>query len=155
MEIAENQYIILLDGDLEIEINCINDVIKKHKKYKESVIIGNRWNSNNKKNVNLHSFGNKIINFLFNLLYKTNYKDILCCLKLIDKNLFHYLDIKSSRFSIEAELMAKLSLIKSDIKEINVNYKRRTIEQGKKLKPVDGFSIIKEIFYTKYKNKLK
>ena len=43
--------------------------------------------------------------------------------------------------------MAKLSLIKSDIKEINVNYKRRTIEQGKKLKPVDGFSIIKEIFF--------
>lgn len=147
---ATNKNVIFMDGDLEIKIDCISNAIKFHEKHQNSIIIGNRWNNQNKKEINFHTIGNIIINLFFNFLYKTTFKDILCCLKLIDKNLFDSLNIYSSRFSIEAELMAKIATKRLKVKEIDVNYVRRTKKEGKKLKLVDGFSVIKCIIKTKY-----
>ena len=139
-----------MDGDLEIKIDCIVNAIELHKKNQDSIIIGNRWNDKNKKEVNFHTIGNLIINFFFNTLFKTNYKDILCCLKLIDKNLFETLNVVSTRFSVEAELMAKIAKKRLKVEEVDVDYVRRTIKEGKKLKIVDGFSIIKCLIKIKY-----
>ena len=147
---ATNKNVIFMDGDLEIKIDCISNAIKVHNKHQNSIIIGNRWNNQNKKEINFHTIGNIIINFFFNSLYKTTFKDILCCLTLIDKNLFDSLNIYSSRFSIEAELMAKIATKRLKVEEIDVNYVRRTKKEGKKLKLVDGFSVIKCIIKTKY-----
>ena len=123
---AKNKNIIFMDGDLEIKIDCIVN------------------------EVNFHTIGNLIINFFFNTLFKTNYKDILCCLKLIDKNLFETLNVVSTRFSVEAELMAKIAKKRLKVEEVDVDYVRRTIKEGKKLKIVDGFSIIKCLIKIKY-----
>tara|TARA_A100001234_G_scaffold191770_1_gene178608 strand:- start:210 stop:878 length:669 start_codon:yes stop_codon:yes gene_type:complete len=147
---AKNKNIIFMDGDLEIKIDCIVNAIELHKKNQDSIIIGNRWNDKNKKEVNFHTIGNLIINFFFNTLFKTNYKDILCCLKLIDKNLFESLNVVSTRFSVEAELMAKIAKKRLKVEEVDVDYVRRTIKEGKKLKIVDGFSIIKCLIKIKY-----
>ncbi len=147
---AKNKNIIFMDGDLEIKIDCIVNAIELHKKNQDSIIIGNRWNDKNKKEVNFHTIGNLIINFFFNTLFKTNYKDILCCLKLIDKNLFETLNVVSTRFSVEAELMAKIAKKRLKVEEVDVDYVRRTIKEGKKLKIVDGFSIIKCLIKIKY-----
>ncbi len=147
---AKNKNIIFMDGDLEIKIDCIVNAIELHKKNQDSIIIGNRWNDKNKKEVNFHTIGNLIINFFFNTLFKTNYKDILCCLKLIDKNLFESLNVVSTRFSVEAELMAKIAKKRLKVEEVDVDYVRRTIKEGKKLKIVDGFSIIKCLMKIKY-----
>ena len=147
---AKNKNIIFMDGDLEIKIDCIVNAIELHKKNQDSIIIGNRWNDKNKKEVNFHTIGDLIINFFFNTLFKTNYKDILCCLKLIDKNLFETLNVVSTRFSVEAELMAKIAKKRLKVEEVDVDYVRRTIKEGKKLKIVDGFSIIKCLIKIKY-----
>jgi glycosyltransferase involved in cell wall biosynthesis len=147
---ATNKNVIFMDGDLEIKIDCISNAIKVHNKHQNSIIIGNRWNNQNKKEINFHTIGNIIINFFFNSLYKTTFKDILCCLKLIDKSLFDSLNIYSSRFSIEAELMAKIATKRLKVEEIDVDYVRRTKKEGKKLKLVDGFSVIKCIMKIKY-----
>jgi len=147
---ATKKNVIFMDGDLEISIDCISNAIELHKKNHNSIIIGNRWNDKNKKEINFHTIGNIIINFFFNFLFKTKHKDILCCLKLIDKNLFESLNILSARFSVEAELMAKIAMKRMKVEEVDVNYVRRTIEDGKKLKIVDGFSIIKCLIKIKY-----
>ena len=91
-----------------------------------------------------------IINLLFNTIYNTKHKDILCCLKLIDKNLFNSLNILSTHFSIEAELMAKIAKKRLKVQEVDVDYVRRSAKEGKKLKLSDGISIIKCIVKTKY-----
>ena len=51
-----------------------------------------------------------IIKLFFNMLYKTNLNDVLCCLKIMKKKHLNHLNIKSKSFNIEVEIMSKLVL---------------------------------------------
>ncbi len=139
---AKNKNIILMDGDLEIELSCIKNLIKSFELSKDHVVIGNRWIIDYQNKRDLNTYGNHFLNQIFNLLYSTQLEDILCCAKILNKKLFTSLNLKSKRFSIEAEMMSKLAYKGIKISEVAVPYKRRTNSQGKKLKISDGWSII-------------
>ena len=144
-----NKNIILMDGDLEINIDDIPKLIKKFINNSNNVIVGTRWSKKSDWEYNINSLGNYFINFLFNQLYNSNLNDILCCVKIMNKALLKSLHIKSNGFGIEAETMAKLILNKADIKEVKIEYKRRTKKQGKKLRLSDSWNIIFIIFKLK------
>tara|TARA_Y100001970_G_C14244371_1_gene867044 strand:+ start:2117 stop:2797 length:681 start_codon:yes stop_codon:yes gene_type:complete len=153
--LAKNQNIIIMDGDLEVDIEQIPFLIKKYEKNNADSLVGIRWEKYNKNIKNdLNKFGNYMINKFFNELFKTNFNDVLCCVKIIDTNKFKSLKIKSNGFSVEAEIMAKLVLGGFKIKEVNIDYNRRTSRQGKKLKISDSWAIIWKIINIRflYKN---
>ena len=79
---------------------------------------------------------------------------MLCCLKILDINLIKSLNIRSNGFNIEIETMAKLVLKKSRIEEVDINYTRRSINDGKKLKISDGWGIIWSMIKLKINNQL-
>ena len=139
---ANNQNIILIDGDLEIDIDQIPRLINKYEKGDKDVLSGIRWNKNSNLKLELNAIGNFFINFLFNILYRTNLNDVLCCVKILKTNLLKSLDIQSNGFSIEIETMAKLLLRNFTIEEVNINYIRRSLDEGKKLKISDGWIVI-------------
>ncbi len=149
LRFAMNKNIILIDGDLEIDIDQIPRLINEYEKNKIKVLSGKRWNKDEGLNFEINRIGNYLINNLFNLLYKTNLNDVLCCVKIIDKNLLKSLNLKSMGFSIEIETISKLIMRDINIDEIYVNYKRRTIQQGKKLKISDAWQIIKMMIILK------
>jgi glycosyltransferase involved in cell wall biosynthesis len=138
---ANNQNIILIDGDLEIDIDQIPTLIKEYEQSDTDVLTGIRWNKNSNIKLEINAIGNFFINSLFNLLYKTNLNDVLCCVKILNTNLLKSLDIQSNGFSIEIETMAKLMLRNRTIEEATINYIRRSFDQGKKLKISDGWII--------------
>lgn len=146
---STNKNIILMDGDLEINIDDIPKLIKEFINNSNNVIVGTRWSKKSDWEYNINSLGNYFINFLFNQLYNSNLNDILCCVKIMNKPLLNSLHIKSNGFGIEAEIMAKLILKNVDIEEVNINYKRRTKKQGKKLRLSDSWNIIFIIFKIK------
>ena len=139
---AKNQNIILIDGDLEIDIDQIPKLINKYEKSDKDVLSGIRWNKNSNYKLEINALGNFLINSLFNILYRTNLNDVLCCIKILNTNLLKSLDIQSNGFSIEIETMAKLTLRNFTIEEVNINYIRRSLDQGKKLKISDGWIVI-------------
>tara|TARA_B100001250_G_C19560702_1_gene683169 strand:- start:125 stop:799 length:675 start_codon:yes stop_codon:yes gene_type:complete len=139
---AKNQNIIIIDGDLEIDIEDIPKLIDIFEKSNNDVMTGVRWRKNSDFRFEINTIGNYLINSLFNLLYSTNLNDVLCCVKIINTNLIKSLDIQSEGFSIEIETMAKLVLNKLNIEEIDITYNRRTANEGKKLKISDGWGII-------------
>ena len=139
---AKNQNIILIDGDLEIDINNIPGLISKYEKSNNDALIGVRWLKNDIFIFEINRIGNYFINRLFNILYKTNFKDVLCCVRILNTNLFKSLNLQSNGFSIEIETMAKLVIKGLIIEEINVHYNRRTSKEGKKLKISDSWGII-------------
>lgn len=149
-ELARNQNIILIDGDLEIEIDCIPNLIVEYEKNNYTTLIGYRWDDKDGINFELNRFGNYIINSLFNLLYFSNIKDALCCVRIIKSDLIRSLNLKSKKFSIEVETLAKLVLNKKKIIQSKVYYNRRTKQQGKKLKMSDGWRIITVMLYNKF-----
>ena len=153
-DIAKNEFLIFIDGDLEINLTEIPDLILEFQKSKPDVLTGVRWNKNEKNYVDLNAIGNFIINHIFNFLFKSKMKDVLCCVKIISKSLFQSLKIKSNRFSIEVETMAKLVMKNVIIKEVNVRYKRRTAKEGKKLKYSDSWIIIWKMIQLKLFTKI-
>ena len=153
---ASYENIILIDGDLEIDIEQIPFLIKRYEVLKQTVLVGIRWPNIKKKELSdLNDLGNYLFNFIFNIIYDTNFNDILCCVKIIKKNILASLELAKDDFSIESEIMAKLAIKKIPVKEIDINYIRRTAKQGKKLKMIHGLSILSTILKTKlfYKEK--
>ena len=142
-EIASNENIIIMDGDLEIDIDEIPILIEKYEKNNSDVLVGIRWKVGiNNLGLDINKLGNFLINFLFNLLFQSNFNDVLCCVKILKLKKFKSLKILSQGFSIEVETMAKLALNKLTIHEEKINYNRRTAEEGKKLKLSDSWNII-------------
>ena len=146
---ATNDNIILMDGDLEINLNCIPSLIEKYEFLDNHVILGSRWNKKRKNENNINTYGNFLFNFLFNFLYNTQITDVLCCVKVLKKSLFNSINLKSQGFSIEAEIMSKLAINKTRFYEVYVTYNRRTNKDGKKLKISDGWSILWQMLANK------
>ena len=139
---AKKENIILMDGDLEIDIDDIPKLITRFKTSNKDAIVGVRWKKDDDYKFEINTIGNYLINRLFNIVFKSKLNDVLCCVKILDKNLFKSLDIQSKGFSVEAETMAKLVLRKASIEEVNIEYTRRTQEEGKKLRISDSWNII-------------
>ncbi len=150
--LAKNDNIVLMDGDLEIDLESVKKLISLHELDDSQIIIGSRWNQKSNIGSGLNTYGNYFLNFLFNFLYKTNVNDVLCCIKILKKDLFNSLNIESNGFSIEAELMAKLAMLQAKFCEINVIYNRRSAKEGKKLKITDGWSILWMMLKLRFKN---
>ncbi|MBI04437.1 MAG: hypothetical protein CMI96_01305 [Pelagibacteraceae bacterium] len=146
--VASNQNIILMDGDLEVDIDDVPNLIATFEKSGSDVLIGTRWKKS-ELHYNLNSLGNFFINSFFNILYNSNFSDVLSCVRILNLNLFKSLKLKSNRFSIEVETLAKLAKKNTRIREVQINYNRRSLEDGKKIKIYDGWSII----WTMLKNK--
>jgi len=142
---AYNEYIIIFDGDLELHPDNIKKLMVLDHEEKIFCAFANRTNIH--KINSIWSLGNLMISFLFNLINKSNVKDALCCAKSFLKSDLNINNLKAKKFDIDVEITTSLVKRYSIIKNINIEYKRRSINQGKKLRIVDAFYIIKRILY--------
>ena len=153
LEIAKGENIILVDGDLEVQLNDTNKLIKTFEEDSEiGAVVGIRWKNSINYSFKILDLGNYILNSLFNLIYNSKMNDILCCFKVLPKSTLESLNLKSNRFSIETEIMSKLILNKINIKEVEINYTRRSIKDGKKIKFSDSFDIILTMLKIRFLN---
>lgn len=141
--------VLLIDGDLEINIKNLNSLIKTIDN--NQIIVGYRV-SNTINNLSLIELGNTALNLIFNLLYSSNYKDVLCCLKIIPTKILKDLNLNALGFELETEIMAKICIRNLDVAEKEVQYERRTNKDGKKLRITDAYVILKKMLYLKLKS---
>ena len=154
IDLARNKNIILMDGDLEVDVDNIPNLIIQYENNNADALIGVRvTEGSNNLNFDINSIGNYLINGFFNFLFKTNFKDVLCCVRILNLKLLQSLKLESNRFDIEVETMAKLVLKNISHKEAFIKYNRRTFAEGKKLKIQDGWNIIWTIIKLKLKLK--
>ena len=138
---AKKENIILYDGDLEVDIEDIPRLIDIFENNNFDVLVGTRWDKKHYSS-DINSIGNHFLNGIFNMLFNSRLSDVLCCVKIINTDLLKSLKIKSHRFSFEVETMAKIVSKNLIFSEVQINYNRRSVEQGKKLKISDGWSIL-------------
>ena len=131
LDFAKGAYIVMFDGDLEIETNELILAISQHKLDTKTTIKGNRFHLYNKNEKSVYNLGNLLFNKIFNILNGTNYFDIFCCLMVIDKEIIKSFNLKSKNFGIETEIMSNIARSKLPCKELNIKYQRRS--SGKKL----------------------
>ena len=82
---------------------------------------------------------------IFNYINKSSITDSLCCAKSFYKDKLNIEKLVSKRFGIDVEIASQLMNTNKKIDEVILHYSRRNKHQGKKLKMLDGFYILKRI----------
>ena len=147
LESSNGKYIIFQDADLEYDPNDFLKFFKLIEKFNPDLIIGSRLNySEYTRSYNiLNKFGNKLITFLFNIIYNTTFTDIYSCYACFKKDLLNINSLKTVGFEQHAEILCKVVKKGKKFYEVPINYNGRNHEEGKKIKFYHIFGVIFQI----------
>ncbi len=146
LEKANHNKIIIFDGDLELNPGEIYKLMILCKNKGINAAMGYRFKTLSPMK-SFFNWGNYLFTSFFNILLKSNHRDILCCAKSFYLDQINNYNISSIGFDIDVELSSVLTINnrKKLIPQIYFQYNRRTIKEGKKLKVSDGWAILKKI----------
>jgi hypothetical protein len=102
-------------------------------------VYGTRFLGAHKVLLFWHFMGNLLLNFIANFLYNVNLSDFETCFKLFKTEILKSFNLKSRGFEFEVEVTAKTLKNKYRLWEVPISYNGRGYEEGKKIKPKDGF----------------
>ena len=137
---------IIYDGDLELHTDGISELMRLDRDNGVNSVLGQRF----KKLSFLNSkfdWGNFVFTSFFNFVSFTHIEDVLCCAKSFFKKDIPLDKLKSKGFDIDIELswiLVKNNKLKR-IKHVLLNYQRRSVKEGKKLKINDGWKILSRV----------
>tara|TARA_B100001564_G_scaffold328448_1_gene312206 strand:+ start:407 stop:1102 length:696 start_codon:yes stop_codon:yes gene_type:complete len=152
--LISTKFIVIHDADLEYFPDDLVEMYEVAKLNQESLIIGSRFIGNKeRKNIYKRTFiANKTMSFFFSIVHVCKVTDIATCYKMMNSELFKKIEIKENGFSIEIEIVSKFLKKHKSILEVPIKYSGRTYEEGKKIKPIDGFMyLINTIKYRIYR----
>lgn len=148
---VKTTYTVIHDSDLEYDPSDIKLLISKINLSKKNLILGSRFKNNSSERIYLRTFyANKIISLVFSIVYGIRITDVATCYKLMPSKFLQTTTFNENGFAIEIEMLAKFLKFNREVSEVEINYKPRSYQQGKKIKFLDGirylFAIIRYRF---------
>lgn len=144
---------IMVDGDNTYDLSKINEMISIINNDKADLVVGSRFEKNAKKSFRrFHTFGNNLIRFLINILFRTKLKDVTSGLRVMSRSYVKNINIMASGFEVETEMTIKALRYGYLIKEVEINYTDRPHGSYSKLNTIkDGARVLITIL-TIFKN---
>ena len=139
---------VMVDGDDTYDIATIADMIEMVNTDNADMVVGNRLKTYTTHAFRpLHTFGNKLVRFLINRLFKSNLRDIMSGFRVMNRAFVKNINIMSSGFEVETEMSIKALKYGYVIKEVDVSYRERPEGSISKLNTFrDGVLVLKTIF---------
>ena len=139
---------LMIDGDDTYSVGNAKEMCKYILDGKADMVIGDRLSSTyfteNKRP--FHNFGNKLVRWLINTLFKSNVKDIMTGYRAFSYEFVKTFPVLSKGFEIETEMTIHALDKNFLLKEIPVGYKDRPAGSVSKLNTYsDGFKVLKTI----------
>lgn len=135
---ASGEYVVVFDADGEYECEDLLKLLAPVLDGKAEVVYGSRTFGSHSAYSFWYVMGNRGITLAANILFNSYISDLETCYKLLPRQLYRDLNIRSTGFGMEAELTAKL--LKRGIRpfEVPISYTARSREEGKKITWTDG-----------------
>lgn len=147
LKAASGDIIIVQDADLETDPQDYHQLIKPIINGETRAVFGFRIGKNL---ANVYWWGGKTISLITRLLYGGNIKDVNNGYKIMTRDLWNSLNLKSDRFQVCEEITAKLLKRKEKIIQVPTHYFPRTKKEGKKLGFKDGLISILTLLKLKF-----
>lgn len=138
---ARGEVVAIQDADLEYDPTQLLELVQPILQGRCEVVYGSRYLGSCGGMVWLQDLGNRVLTQFTNLLYGTRLTDAYTCHKVVSGPLARQLAVTltSPGFEVEAEITARLLLQGKVPLELPIRYHARRREQGKKIRPGDGF----------------
>jgi glycosyltransferase involved in cell wall biosynthesis len=141
-ELATGDYVIMCDADLEYAPEEIPALLQPVLDGQAVVVYGTRTFGSHNAYSYLYVLGNRGVTTVANILFNCFISDLETCFKLMPRDLYRRLDVRSAGFGMEAEVTGKI--LRAGIRpyEVPISYRARRREEGKKLTWRDGVAAV-------------
>ena len=119
-------FIIIQDADLELNPNEYMKMLQHLIKDEADIVYGSRMINSQNEFAKGRYLGNKFITYFSNFFTGLNLTDVATGYIAMKTTIFKQLKLYENGFSINAEITAKLAILRYRLVEVSVSYKPRT-----------------------------
>mgnify|MGYP003579904317 CR=1 FL=1 len=131
--------VVIQDADLEYDPADLPALMQPIVDGRADAVLGSRFLGGPHRVLYFwHRVGNGFLTLFSNMLTNLNLTDMETCYKVVRSDLMKSLPLRSRRFGIEPELVARLAQSGARIYEVPISYSGRTYAEGKKIGWRDG-----------------
>ena len=144
---ASGTHIIFQDADLEYDPADFKKFEKIFLDFDADGIIGSRYTYTEYTSTQnlLNKIGNKIVTYIFNILFNTTFTDIYSCYFAFKKDLLNVHELRTEGFEQHAEILCKVIKKGKKFFEVPIRFNARSHSEGKKIKALHFFPIFYQI----------
>jgi len=143
IEHATGDLAVIQDADLEYDPKDLEALLAPLVDGRAEAVFGSRFLGGPHRVLYFwHYVANRFLTLLSNMLTNYNLSDMETGYKAFRMEVLRGLALRSGRFGIEPEIVAKLARRRSKLYEVPVSYSGRTYEEGKKITWRDGIAAL-------------
>ena len=145
-ERATGDIVMVQDADLELDPSEIPSLLAPIVDGRARVVFGSRFKGRGRGATPFVGYaGNFALTGIASLLFRARLTDLLTCYKVLRADLARSLDLRCNGFDLDAEIACRVLRAGERIIEVPVSYEPRGVEEGKKLSPSVGWSVLRAI----------
>lgn len=136
---ASGAAVVVQDADLEYDPAQLPRLLEPIRAGDADAVLGSRFLGSPRRVLYFwHRLGNGFLTLVSNMFTDLNITDMETCYKMMRTELAQSLPLRTKRFGIEPEIVARLAQSGARIYEVPISYHGRTYAEGKKIGWRDG-----------------
>jgi glycosyltransferase involved in cell wall biosynthesis len=142
LKYATGDIVLIQDADLELDPAEYGKLLAPILAGQAIVVYGSRFLERNKAISARTRFNNKMLTLFTNVLFLSRLTDMETGYKVFRREVMQKVRLRCVGFDFEPELTAKLLLAGYRIEEVPIAYSPRRVDEGKKIRWVDGLDAL-------------
>jgi glycosyltransferase involved in cell wall biosynthesis len=156
LQYASGDIVLIQDADLEYDPSDYPRLLQPIVEGEAQVVYGSRFLGGRPAGMSTwYTMGNRFLTSIANHLHRCLLTDVLTCYKVFTREVAAQLELRATRWAVDAEITAQVLGLGYAIHEVPIFYHARTLQEGKKIRWQDGLSILGTLIRYALSNSVK